>query len=80
MEPVRVDLDSGGLLHSVLALLAPFDSNPSDEALLKQEVSGFLVVLVGVSYKPRALLTFQTVPQSTWPDARLRSSHQILGH
>ncbi|KAG9087418.1 Cleavage polyadenylation factor subunit clp1 [Ceratobasidium sp. 370] len=37
MQPVRVDLDSGGLLHSVLALLAPFDSNPSDEAILKQE-------------------------------------------
>ncbi|KAG8722481.1 Cleavage polyadenylation factor subunit clp1 [Ceratobasidium sp. 394] len=44
MQPVRVDLDSGGLLHSVLALLAPFDSNPSDEAILKQEVAGFLIV------------------------------------
>ncbi|QRV87386.1 mRNA cleavage and polyadenylation factor CLP1 [Ceratobasidium sp. AG-Ba] len=44
MQPVRVDVSSGGLLHSVLALLAPFDSDPSDEALLKQEVSGFLIV------------------------------------
>ncbi|KAG8760525.1 Cleavage polyadenylation factor subunit clp1 [Ceratobasidium sp. 428] len=44
MQPVRVELSSGGLLHSVLALLAPFDSNPSDEAILKQEVAGFLIV------------------------------------
>ncbi|KAG8733061.1 hypothetical protein FRC11_008942 [Ceratobasidium sp. 423] len=44
IQPVRVDIESGGILHSVLALLAPFDSSPSDEMLLKQEVSGFLIV------------------------------------
>jgi polyribonucleotide 5'-hydroxyl-kinase len=46
MQPVRVELDSGGILHSVLALLAPFESNPSDDALLQQEVAGFLIVSV----------------------------------
>jgi polyribonucleotide 5'-hydroxyl-kinase len=46
MQPVRVDIESGGILHSVLALLAPFDSPPSDAALLQQEVSGFLIVYV----------------------------------
>ncbi|EUC57845.1 mRNA cleavage and polyadenylation factor CLP1 [Rhizoctonia solani AG-3 Rhs1AP] len=44
IQPLRVDVESGGILHSVLALLAPFDSSPSDEMLLRQEVSGFLIV------------------------------------
>ncbi|KAJ1308731.1 hypothetical protein OPQ81_004422 [Rhizoctonia solani] len=44
VQPVRVDVESGGILHSVLALLAPFDSSPSDDRLLQQEVSGFLIV------------------------------------
>ncbi|CAE6397656.1 unnamed protein product, partial [Rhizoctonia solani] len=44
IQPVRVDVESGGILHSVLALLAPFDSSPSDEMLLQQEVTGFLIV------------------------------------
>ncbi|CEL59631.1 Protein CLP1 OS=Laccaria bicolor (strain S238N-H82 / ATCC MYA-4686) GN=CLP1 PE=3 SV=1 [Rhizoctonia solani AG-1 IB] len=44
IQPVRVDIESGGILHSVLALLAPFDSSPSDEMLLQQEVAGFLIV------------------------------------
>lgn len=44
-QPVRVDTESGGVLHSVLALLSPFDSaNPSDQELLQQEVAGFLIV------------------------------------
>ncbi|KAF8742832.1 hypothetical protein RHS02_02904, partial [Rhizoctonia solani] len=44
IQPVRVDVESGGILHSVLALLAPFDSPPSDQMLLQQEVNGFLIV------------------------------------
>lgn len=44
MQPMRVDIESGGILHSVLALLAPFESTPSDQALLQQEVAGFLIV------------------------------------
>ncbi|CAE6523617.1 unnamed protein product [Rhizoctonia solani] len=44
IQPVRVDIESGGILHSVLALLAPFDSPPSDDMLLRREVSGFLIV------------------------------------
>ncbi|ELU45741.1 coiled-coil domain-containing protein MTMR15 [Rhizoctonia solani AG-1 IA] len=46
IQPVRVDVESGGILHSVLALLAPFDSPPSDQMLLQQEVNGFLIVLL----------------------------------
>lgn len=60
MQPVRVELESGGILHSVLALLSPFESaNPSDQELLRQEVAGFLIVYV------------QTLPSFSPSDSKL---------